>query len=139
MDVLAPYREKWREVPGGDDASPRFFSTDMLAMPDAEFLAMWERNAAKRIAGSLSWLGPLYRDFLAGRRVLELGSGLGFDGLRFAAQGAAWTCADIAPDNLKVIKRVASLKGLSISTFLINEDLSFDSLDGQYIKRALNL
>jgi hypothetical protein len=132
MDLLAPYREKWREVPGGDDNSPRFFSSDMLAMPDGEFLSWWETNAEKRISGSLSWLGPLYRDFLAGRHVLELGSGLGFDGLRFAAHSARWTFADIAPDNLKVIERVASLKGLSIKTFLIGEDLSFDALDGQY-------
>jgi hypothetical protein len=132
MDILAPYREKWREVPGGDDDAPRFFSSDMLAMPDAEFLSLWETNAAKRLAGSLSWLGPMYRDFFSGRHVLELGSGLGFDGLRFAAQGAKWTFADIAPDNLKVIERVASLKRLSIKTFLIREDLSFDALGGRY-------
>jgi ubiquinone/menaquinone biosynthesis C-methylase UbiE len=132
MDILAPYREKWREVPGGDDNSGRLFSTDLLAMPDAELLSFWEANAAKRVAGSLSWLGPVYRDFFTGRRVLELGSGLGYDGLRFAAQGAHWTFADIAPENLKLIERVASLKGLSIKTFLIGDDLSFDALGGRY-------
>ena len=132
MDILAPYREKWREVPGGDDASARYFSTDLLEMPNEEFLALWESHAAKRVAGSLSWLGPMYRDFFSGRRVLELGSGLGLDGLRFAAQGANWTFADIAADNLKVIERVASLKGLRIKTFLIGNDLSFEALGGQF-------
>ena len=132
MDILAPYREKWREVPGGDDDAGRHFSTDMLTMPDGEFLALWEAHAAKRVAGSLSWLGSLYRDFFTGRRILELGSGLGLDGLRFTAQGAQWTFADIAADNLKVIERVASLKGLRVKTFLIGNDLSFDALGGQF-------
>ena len=132
MDILAPYREKWREVPGGDDASARYFTTDLLAMQNDKFLALWEEHAAKRVTGSLSWVGPAYRDFFTGRRVLELGSGLGLDGLRFAGQGAIWTFADIAADNLKVIERVASLKGLRIKTFLIGNDLSFDALGGQF-------
>lgn len=78
MDVLAPYREKWREVPGGDDDAGRHYSTDLLAMPGREFLGLWEGHAAKRVTGSLGWLGPLYHDFFAGRHVLELGSTWGW-------------------------------------------------------------
>lgn len=132
MDVLAPYREKWREVPGGDDVDDRRFSSDLLAMPDADFLALWEAQSAQRVSGVLGWIGPLYRDHFAGRRVLELGSGMGLDGLRFASQGAHWTFADIAPDNLKVIERVARLKGLNIATHLIGDDLSFAALPGEF-------
>lgn len=128
MSELAPYREKWREVPGGDDVDARRFSADLLALPDGEFLALWNGQAAQRVAGVIGWIGPLYRDFFAGRRVLELGSGMGLDGLRFASQGAHWTFADIAADNLEVIERVARLKSLDITTHLIGDDLSFDAL-----------
>jgi hypothetical protein len=64
--------------------------------------------------------------------VLELGSGLGLDGLRFASQGAHWTFADIAADNLAMIERIAALKGLKVTTHLIGSDLSFDKLDSQF-------
>jgi hypothetical protein len=66
--------------------------------------------------------------------VLELGSGLGFDAMRFAARGAHWTCADIVPDNLALIRRVAGLKGLGdrVATHLIPDDLSFTGLQPGY-------
>jgi hypothetical protein len=66
--------------------------------------------------------------------VLELGSGLGFDGLRFAEQGAAWSFADIVPDNLALIRRIAGLKGLDgrVGFHLIGDDLSFGDLPVDY-------
>ena len=68
------------------------------------------------------------------RRVVELGSGLGFDGLRFATHGAFWTFADIVPDNLAVIRRIATLKGLiaQVRFHLIGDDLSFAPLPANY-------
>ena len=90
--------------------------------------------AARRYGGELGWLGPLYAPTFRGGNVLELGSGLGFDGLRFVQLGAHWTFADIVPDNLQVIRRVAALKGLTdrASFFLIGDDLSFDTLPGLF-------
>ena len=66
--------------------------------------------------------------------MLELGSGLGFDAMRFAARGAHWTCADIVADNLALIRRVAALKGLDgrIETHLIDDNLSFAGLAPGY-------
>jgi SAM-dependent methyltransferase len=132
--TLGLYREKWREAPQGSDADGRIFSTDLLALPDDDFLARWETMAARRYGGELGWLGPLYAPTFRGGNVLELGSGLGFDGLRFAQLGAHWTFADIVPDNLQVIRRVAALKGLDsrISLFLIGDDLSFEALAGPF-------
>jgi hypothetical protein len=132
VDVLAAHREKWREVPGGDDTDARRYSSDLLKLSDTELLSFWEVMAANRASGVIGWIGPLYRDFVAGRRVLELGSGLGLDGLRFAGQGADWTFADIAADNLAMIERIARLKGLKVTTHLIGPDLSFDKLEGQF-------
>src|SRR5260370_17092315 len=111
-DELARYREKWREAPRGSDMDGRVFSTDLLALADADLLSAWNSMAARRYAGEIGWLAPLYADSFCSRQVLELGSGLGFDGLRFVEAGAAWTFADIVPDNLAVIRRVAGLKGL---------------------------
>ena len=76
----------------------------------------------------------MYIDAFRGKRVLELGSGLGFDGIRFASEGAAWTFADIVPDNLDVIRRIAGLKGLSGSVRFhsIDDDLSFAALPSDY-------
>jgi len=131
---LTQYREKWREAPRGSDMDGRVFSTDLLRLTDADLQSAWQAMASRRYAGELGWLGPLYADAFRGQRVLELGSGLGFDGLRFAEQGANWTFADIVPDNLAVIRRLASLKGLDarVRFHLIGDDLSFAALPGDY-------
>jgi SAM-dependent methyltransferase len=132
--TLAAYREKWREAPQGSDTDGRAFSSDLLALPDGALLARWDAMAARRASGELGWLATLYADTFRDRRVLELGSGLGFDAMRFAARGANWTCADIVADNLALIRRVAALKGLGgrIETHLIDDDLSFAGLTPGY-------
>lgn len=132
--ILDPYREKWREAPRGSDTDGRIFSSDLLALDDVLLLARWDEMAARRYGGELGWLGPLYFDTFRDRAVVELGSGLGFDGLRFAAHGAHWTFADIVPDNLAVVRRIAELKGLAerVRFHLIGDDLSFAALPCGY-------
>jgi len=130
-ETLGAYREKWREVPGGSSENERLFSTDLLALPSADMLAHWEEQARRRAAGDLAWRNRLYLDVLRGKRVLELGSGLGYDGLHFVeSAGAHWTFADIVPDNLEVIRRVAGARGFGAQTAFhyIGDDLSFDAL-----------
>lgn len=133
-ESLDRYREKWREAPRGSDMDGRIFSSDLLALPDDRLLAAWEEMAARRYIGEIAWLHPLYSDTFRGRKVIELGSGLGFDGLRFAGNGASWTFADIVPDNLALIRRVAGLKGLQdrVLFHVIGDDLSFDALPRDY-------
>jgi SAM-dependent methyltransferase len=134
MVDLGPFRDKWREAPQGSDTDGRVFSSDLLTLADDALLARWEAMAARRAAGELGWLAPLYADTFRERRVLELGSGLGFDALRFAERGARWTCADIVADNLALIRRIAALKKLEdrIDTHLIADDLSFAGLASGY-------
>lgn len=128
------YREKWREAPAGSDTDGRVFSSELLSLPDDRLLAVWNDLAARRYGGELGWLGAVYTDALRGRRVLELGSGLGYDGIRFAEAGAYWTFADIVHDNLKLIGRIARLKGLADRTTFqyIGDDLSFAGLPADY-------
>ena len=134
LDPLESYREKWREAPRGSDTDGRIFSTDLLALSDEALAAAWDEMAERRYGGEIGWLGPLYFDTFRGRNIIELGSGLGFDGLRFAGHGAAWTFADIVPDNLEVIRRMASIKGLQdrVRFHLIGPDLSFGDLPRDY-------
>jgi SAM-dependent methyltransferase len=127
---LDRYREKWREAPRGSDVDGRVFSTDLLKLSDEELMAAWSAMAERRYGGELAWLEPLYGDLFQRSKILDLGAGLGFDGIRFAERGARWTFADIVPDNLAVIERIATLRGLRdrVRFFLIGDDLSFDAL-----------
>jgi len=97
-ELVGRMAEKWREVPGGTDQQPRQFSDDLLQSSMADLLAWWERQFedARVFRG---WYWGLYGDALKGKRVLEIGSGLGFDAVQLASQGAAVTCCDIAPSN----------------------------------------
>lgn len=132
MEALEKYRDKWREVPAGDDVDGRVFSAGLLGLPDREFLTTWDRMAERRAAGAMAWFRPLYRDFFAGKRVLEIGSGAGVDGIPMAELGAHWTFADIVPNNLATIRRVAALKGIEATFHLIGDDLSFEALTPGY-------
>jgi SAM-dependent methyltransferase len=119
--------DKWREVPGGSDLGDRQFSTDMRDMTDAALVAEWDRQQEEG-AELRGWWWRLYAAQLHGRKVLEIGSGMGFDALHFAQNGAHWTCCDIAPSNLAIIERVSAAKNVEIRTLPITSLASFDSL-----------
>ena len=51
-----------------------------------------------------------------GRRIVSIGSGLGFHELHYASAGAAVTCCDIVESNLAAIAGVAAAKGLDVAT-----------------------
>jgi SAM-dependent methyltransferase len=122
--LVGQMAEKWREVPGGTDQQPRQFSDDLLQASKAYLLAWWERQfeAARVFRG---WYWELYGAALSGKRVLEIGSGLGFDAVQLALRGAAMTCCDIAKSNLEIIRRIAEAKGVDIETIHIDGLASF--------------
>lgn len=59
----------------------------------------------------LSWMGDI-----RGKKILDLGAGLGEASLFFAAQGAEVTASDISPGMLDLISKNAQKKGLKIKT-----------------------
>jgi len=62
---------------------------------------------------------------LAGKRILELGSGAGEGAVYFALQGAQVTATDLSAGMLDVVKRVAALHGVTVETKLCSaEDLA---------------
>jgi SAM-dependent methyltransferase len=111
---LAASREKWREVPAGGDLVDRIYSTDLLNLPDDQLVERWTRmNKAGEEPTHRGWYQTMYREALSGKRVVEVGSGLGFDGIFFMRGGARWIFADIVEDNLKIVRRLVDLFGLS--------------------------
>ncbi len=54
---------------------------------------------------------------LSGRRVLDLGSGMGEASLYFASRGASVRAVDISPGQLAVLEQAAKAQGLDVKTF----------------------
>lgn len=128
-DVLSALSEKWLEVPGGSDQADRIYSNEMLGSPT--LVARWD-ELNENGAELRGWWWRLYREAFRSKRVLEIGSGLGFDALQFSRHGAHWTCCDIAPTNLEIIRKVAAAKRQKIDTLLIRSIASFQSLPADF-------
>jgi SAM-dependent methyltransferase len=135
MEFLDVSREKWREVPAGGDTLGRSYSTDLLKLSDQELLAQWQRmNEAGSVPDHRGWYQVLYREAFAGRRIMEVGSGLGFDGIYFMKNGAKWLFADIVKDNLEAVRRLVELQGLSAQAeyLWIEHPPSLEKLEGEF-------
>ena len=121
-------RAKWVELPAGSDRSERQFSTGLMDWPLQRLMTFWDEQfkVSEDVRG---WYRALYAPLFQGKRVLEIGSGMGYDGIYFMQHGAKWQFSDIAADNQTLIRRVAEAKGLQPVGFLVIEALkSFDAL-----------
>ncbi len=126
-------RQKWHEVPG----HLRVDTQDLIRLPDDELLAFWQRELRLATSGDLysarGWYHDKYLSEMKGRHLVDFGSGLGFDSIRFAEVAEQVTCVDIVPENLTVINRVAQLHGRdNVTTCLITGLESFQSLPESY-------
>lgn len=126
--VLGELRSKWHEVPAGH---VRRSSRDLMRLPAAELASLWRQTRDDATTGEMfsvrGWYHALYRDILRGKKVLDVGSGLGIDGISFALEGARVTFLDIVEENLDVLRRICSEVGVGDVSFLYLETL--DSLD----------
>ncbi len=132
LEVL---RQKWGQVPFR--RTDRTHSRDLLNLSDEELLAAWTQALADQAAGEhydvRGWFYTLYRDQFRGKKLMDVGSGMGYDGLTFARAGAEVTFVDIVKDNLAIVKRMASLFGLTNCRFHFLDDFeSLSSLDRDY-------
>jgi SAM-dependent methyltransferase len=118
-------REKWRELPA--TRSGRVFSADLLEWPDDKLLEYWEECRRQIVAPAAhGWFLEQYATKLGGLDVLEVGPGIGIDGIHFAQHGARMTFADIVEDNLALLRRICALKGVEADTHFIEDFLRFD-------------
>lgn len=132
VDWQKPYdtlRAKWVEIPA---ANFQIWSTkELLALPDEALLAKWqETRAAETSTGSgfdhKGWIHELYGDWMRGKKLMDVGSGFGVDGITYAQRGARVTFVDLAESNLKVLQRLCKILRLDNVQFQQLKDL--DSL-----------
>jgi 2-polyprenyl-3-methyl-5-hydroxy-6-metoxy-1,4-benzoquinol methylase len=110
--------EKWHDVPAS--RLERTSTRDLAAATDEDALAVWERARADTSEGIRGlklrgWFYAVYEPWAAGKKILEVGPGLGIDGVALARAGATMTFVDVSATNLEVVGRVFSLKGLKPS------------------------
>ena len=127
-------RQKWGEVP--ISSQERAHSVDLLRLPDSELLEVFDASLTEQTTGEnfaiRGWYHELYARQFRGQRMLDVGSGLGFDAIAFARAGVNVTCVDVVRENLTVVKRLADGLGLTtIETTLLQDFTSIDSL-GQH-------
>lgn len=130
--LLACLREKWGEVPTG--LRSRSESSDLLELNDKEFLEWWEFEFADGTTAEgysmRGWYHELYARQFSGKRVADIGSGLGFDGVHFAKNGANVTFVDIVQSNLEVVRRICRLYNIHNVDFVYLESLDvIDSVE----------
>jgi len=108
-------REKWVEIP--TSRIGRAKSSSLLDLPDDELIAEWEairrENTTGPNFGLRGWYHTLYADSFRGKRILDVGSGLGVSPITFAQNGAEVTCLDLAESNLNLLKRICRILDLS--------------------------
>lgn len=112
--------QKWHEVPATHE--DRFSTKNLLMLSDDELLAAWNQRAAQ-VRGAKGihvgdWEVYVYADLFKGRKVIEVGPGLGVLGISFLERGAKMTFVDVVESNLKMIERVCRIKKLENVKFL---------------------
>ena len=107
-NLFATLRKKWSEIPAG--IHHRKKSAELLELNQDELLTWWKAIYDETTKGQghkvRGWYHTLYKDFIKGKSVADIGSGLGIDGLFFAMNGAHVTFVDISKDNLKLIEHI---------------------------------
>jgi len=128
--VFGALRQKWNEVPVG--LTGRRKTADLLNLDDPRLLQLWEETRREATTGqgyrARGWYQDLYGDLLRGKKVLDVGSGFGIDGITFARAGAHMTFVDIAESNLVLLRRVARAFRIEADFFYLDDLDSLDAL-----------
>ncbi len=109
--------KKWTELPGAQefyirDKVVRIISSfnivssiDLLSLADSELETFWDKTASQ------DSFTMYYASIFRGKKVLDIGSGLARQTMQFAIHGANVTFVDLSKDTLKILKRLAKIKG----------------------------
>jgi|SRR5579859_3668753 len=114
-DGFERLRAKWSTVPAG--GSRRISSSELLKLDDIELARIWTAARDADVQGTdfqmRGWYHELYREFMMGKKVLDIGCGLGISSISFAQMGAAVTFVDIVEDNIRLVERVCRVLGIA--------------------------
>lgn len=123
-DPFGLLRLKWSEIPAGNR---RINSKQLLDFSDEVLLDLWSKARQESTSGAnfsvRGWYHTLYKPILKGKKVLDIGSGFGIDGITFAQAGAEVTFLDIVNSNLKVVSRICKFLDLEAVGFFYAENL----------------
>ena len=123
-DFTQQLRNKWQEIPA--TRQDRAFSSDLLDWPDDRLLEYWDECRQQTTTPNVrGWFQGLYRDDFTGLEIADVGPGVGVDGIYFAQRGAHVTFVDIVEDNLRLLKRICTLKGISADYYFIDDFFSY--------------
>lgn len=121
---------KWKEIPV--TRYGREFSHNLLQLSDDELLQTWQQAYNETMIYNVrGWYHDFYKNFYKNKKLLDLGCGIGIDGVTAALNGAYVTFADIIPENLEIVKRICHLKNIEAEFYLIDDFFNFQ-LNSEY-------
>lgn len=132
LEVL---RKKWGTVPSG--GASRRSTQDLMALNNEDLLTTWSDIVKADTTGKnwshRGWYHTLYQPILKNQRIIDLGSGMGIDGITFAKAGARVTFIDIVRENLQLIERICKLYQVNQVKFLWLDTIdAINTLDKNY-------
>jgi SAM-dependent methyltransferase len=108
----------------------------MLQLPIEEVWDLWRSTRHQASVADYAhrgWYYTLYKDTFRGKRILDVGSGFGHDGITFAMAGARVTFLDIAETNLALVRRLCEYQHVEGVDFFLMADIpSLRALRDQY-------
>ena len=117
----------WTQLPAGGATQ----YTDILAAMDDEdfcdiyqhFMTYWDAERG--------WEHERYQEMFEGKNVVEIGSGLGYDGITYSQTANTYTFCDINEDQLNTVKRVSTLfnKGSFSPVYISNSNHSYQLIE----------
>ena len=95
-------------------------SAELLQQDDTAIARYWLQVRERDVTGAgyqvRGWYHELYKEFMAGKKVLDIGCGFGISSVSFAQFGAQVTFVDIVENNVKLVQKVCRGLGLADST-----------------------
>jgi len=121
IDKFKENISRWTTMPAGDARMDveylNSLSESALLRNYFYFAEFWKKER--------SWEHVKYTKMFAGRDVVEVGSGFGFDGLKFARKASSHTYVDINPKQIEFLKRLVDVISRNLAPV---ENINFEVL-----------